>query len=224
MALVSSVIVAGLLGRFVAHLRQLGSNGGSKVIYTLALSGISIFFALIFLVPLKLQFWAFPFDFAMFVMWIVAFGLLTNVRLLTLLHPFLTYTTNLGISFGNLTVEEMRRDRANPVAAESKLQRLLAHLGLEVRLGLQQVQHLAHHPRLLLHRRHGVALQRRPWHVPVLPRQKGRHPRRDGLPVSDTTYSPPPPLPPIPLTCAVPPPPPNPPLALTRWLLWGHDT
>lgn len=79
MALVSSVIVAGLLGRFVAHLRQFGSNGGSKVIYTLALSGISIFFALIFLVPLKFQFWAFPFDFAMFVMWIVAFGLLTNL-------------------------------------------------------------------------------------------------------------------------------------------------
>lgn len=87
LALASSVIVAGLLGRFVHHLRRFGYSGGSKVIYVLSLSGISIFFALLFLVPLKFQFWAFPFDFAMFVMWIVAFALLTNVRLSS--HPHL---------------------------------------------------------------------------------------------------------------------------------------
>lgn len=83
LALGSSIIVAGLLGRFVHHLRGSGSSGGSRIIYALALSGISIFFALLLIVPLKFQFWAFPLDFIMFVMWIVAFALLTNVCLPT---------------------------------------------------------------------------------------------------------------------------------------------
>lgn len=105
-ALVSSIIVAGLLGRFVRNLRRFGFNGGSKVIYTLALSGISIFFALILLVPLNFQFWAFPFDFAMFVMWIVAFALLTNVRL----PPPLSTYTNLNIPLGNPRTGKSREE------------------------------------------------------------------------------------------------------------------
>lgn len=80
MALTSSVIVAGLLGRFMRHLHNLGFGGGSKVIYALTLAGISTFFALLLLAPLAFSFWAFPLDLAMFVMWIVAFALLTNVR------------------------------------------------------------------------------------------------------------------------------------------------
>lgn len=79
MALASSTIVAGLLGRFVAHLHDIGYGGGSRVIYALALSGISIFFALLLLIPFKFTFWSFPLDLAMFIMWIVAFGLLTNL-------------------------------------------------------------------------------------------------------------------------------------------------
>jgi hypothetical protein len=80
LALASSAIVAGLLGRFVHHLHSMGFSGGSRVIYALALSGISIFFALLLLIPFKFTFWSFPLDIAMFIMWIVAFGLLTNVR------------------------------------------------------------------------------------------------------------------------------------------------
>lgn len=84
MILTSSVIVAGLLGRFVRHLHNIGFGGGSKVIYALSLSGISIFFSLLLLMPFKFTFWSFPFDLAMFVMWIVAFALLTNVRSVSL--------------------------------------------------------------------------------------------------------------------------------------------
>ncbi|MBE3043802.1 hypothetical protein IMZ48_14755 [Candidatus Bathyarchaeota archaeon] len=80
MALTSSVIVAGLLGRFMRHLHQLGFGGGHRVVYALSLAGISTFFALLLLAPLKFSFWAFPLDIAMFIMWIVAFGLLTSVR------------------------------------------------------------------------------------------------------------------------------------------------
>ena len=81
MALTSSVIVLGLLGRFVHHLRRIGFSGSHRVVYALSLAGISTFFALLLLAPLKFSFWAFPLDMAMFIMWIVAFGLLTSVRL-----------------------------------------------------------------------------------------------------------------------------------------------
>lgn len=81
LALASSAIVAGLLGRFVRHLHNMGFGGGSRVIYTLAISGISIFFALLLLFPFKFTFWSFPLDIAMFILWIVAFGLLAGVRL-----------------------------------------------------------------------------------------------------------------------------------------------
>lgn len=80
LALASSAVVAGLLGRYMRHLYSMGFGGGSRVIYALALSGISIFFALLLLLPFKFTFWSFPLDIIMFIMWIVAFGLLANVR------------------------------------------------------------------------------------------------------------------------------------------------
>ncbi|SPO06025.1 uncharacterized protein DNG_08714 [Cephalotrichum gorgonifer] len=78
-ALACSVIVAGLLGSYVHHVHKAGFGAGSRILYALSLSGISIFFALLLLAPLKFSFWAFPLDFAFFIMWIVAFSLLADL-------------------------------------------------------------------------------------------------------------------------------------------------
>jgi hypothetical protein len=79
MAFISSIIVCGIIGRFVRHLDVIGMNYGSKIVYVLALSGLSIFFSLILMPPFRYQFWAFPLDFAFFIMWMVAFALLANL-------------------------------------------------------------------------------------------------------------------------------------------------
>ncbi|PKS08019.1 hypothetical protein jhhlp_006631 [Lomentospora prolificans] len=78
-AFISSVIVAGLVGSFMHRLHTHGLHYGSKITYVIALSGLSIFFSLLLMFPFKFTFWAFPLDFAFFIMWMVAFGLLANL-------------------------------------------------------------------------------------------------------------------------------------------------
>jgi hypothetical protein len=78
---ISGVICAGILGRYVYLLDVADLSVNSKLEYALAISGIAITFSLLLIAPFAYQFWAFPFDFAMFVMWMVSFGLLDDVRL-----------------------------------------------------------------------------------------------------------------------------------------------
>jgi ABC-type glycerol-3-phosphate transport system permease component len=79
MELSSASIVAGILGAYLHYIddAHVGKNG--RIIYSIVIAGISIFFSLVLAPPLRYSFYAFPFDFAMFVCWIVAFGLLINV-------------------------------------------------------------------------------------------------------------------------------------------------
>jgi len=81
--LIAAVICAGILGRFVYILDIARVSDIRKIEYALAVSGIAIFFSLILLPPFPYQFWAFPFDLCMFVMWMVSFGLLDNVGVAT---------------------------------------------------------------------------------------------------------------------------------------------
>lgn len=79
MQLISAAIVAGLLGKFLHNLHQGGGVSSRRVVYAISIAGISIFFSLLFMLPLKYQFYAFPLDLIMFILWIIAFGLLANV-------------------------------------------------------------------------------------------------------------------------------------------------
>ncbi|KAH6674758.1 hypothetical protein B0J14DRAFT_652942 [Halenospora varia] len=77
--LVSASIVLGILGRFTYLVHVGNGNTDSRIIYTMSIAGISILFSMILFPPFMYSFWAFPFDFAMFIMWMVAFGLLEHV-------------------------------------------------------------------------------------------------------------------------------------------------
>ncbi|ELR03432.1 hypothetical protein VC83_07205 [Pseudogymnoascus destructans] len=79
MQLISAAIVAGLLGRYLHNVHEGGGFNNRRIIYAISIAGIAIFFSLLFMLPLKYQFYAFPFDFIMFILWMVAFGLLVNL-------------------------------------------------------------------------------------------------------------------------------------------------
>lgn len=79
MQLISAVIVTGIVGRYLNFAHNAHAHAGSRLIYAEVLGGISILAALLLFFPWKGSFWAFPFDIIMFIMWIVAFGLLAAV-------------------------------------------------------------------------------------------------------------------------------------------------
>lgn len=99
MELISATIVAGLLGTYLHYINDahVGKNG--RVIYSIVIAGISIFFSLVLTPPFRYSFYAFPFDFAMFVCWIVAFGLLVNLVGTGGCHSY-WYTTSWGWAWG----------------------------------------------------------------------------------------------------------------------------
>ncbi|KAF4630128.1 hypothetical protein G7Y89_g8020 [Cudoniella acicularis] len=77
--LCSAAIVLGILSRFTYLVDQGHGSVDSKIIYAMTIAGISIVFSIIFFPPLRYVWWCFPLDFAIFIMWMVAFGLLENV-------------------------------------------------------------------------------------------------------------------------------------------------
>lgn len=80
MQLVSGAVVAGTLGHYLHNIHEAGVGSNGRVVYSIAIAGISIFFAIVLMPPLAYSFYGFPLDFAIFVCWMVAFGLLVNVR------------------------------------------------------------------------------------------------------------------------------------------------
>lgn len=84
MQLISAAIVAGLLGHYLDNLHEGGGAHSRRIIYAISIAGLAIFFSLLFMLPLKYQFYAFPLDLIMFILWMVAFGLLISVGF----HPF----------------------------------------------------------------------------------------------------------------------------------------
>jgi len=77
--LISASVVAGLVGEYLHYINDANAHAGSRFVYTVALAGISIFFSLVLMPPLKYSFWAFPLDLSLFIMWMVSFGLLEGL-------------------------------------------------------------------------------------------------------------------------------------------------
>ncbi|KAG7429565.1 hypothetical protein Forpi1262_v009423 [Fusarium oxysporum f. sp. raphani] len=74
--LASAIIVLGILSRFcyLAGIAQVHIDG--RIIYAIVVACLGIIYSVLFCPPFKNMFLGFPFDFAMFVMWLVAYCLL----------------------------------------------------------------------------------------------------------------------------------------------------
>lgn len=71
--------VAGLIGQYLHQVDEANGHPGKRFVYTEVIAGLSILLALIWLLPFTAGFIHYPVDFVMFILWIVAFGLLVNV-------------------------------------------------------------------------------------------------------------------------------------------------
>jgi hypothetical protein len=77
--LASAAIVAGLVGRYLTEVHDAHAHAGSRIIYAIVIAGISIIASLLLMIPWQMTFFAFPLDAILFILWMVAFGLLANV-------------------------------------------------------------------------------------------------------------------------------------------------
>jgi len=77
----SAIIVLGLLSRFCYLISIAQVNADGRIIYAMVVAGISIIYSFFFCPPFKSLFLGFPFDFVLFVMWLVAYCLLQTVWL-----------------------------------------------------------------------------------------------------------------------------------------------
>ncbi|KAH6662187.1 hypothetical protein B0J14DRAFT_611069 [Halenospora varia] len=77
--LISAAIVVGIVGRFLSFLSSAHANAGSRIIYAEVIAGISILASILLFPPLKYSFYCFGLDFALWICWMVAFGLLCNL-------------------------------------------------------------------------------------------------------------------------------------------------
>src|SRR3984957_10131692 len=90
MELISASIIAGLVGAYLHFVSEAHADASGRLVYTVSIAGISIFFSIFLMPPLKYSFYGFPLDFALFVCWMVAFGLLVNVCISSSYHPILS--------------------------------------------------------------------------------------------------------------------------------------
>lgn len=76
----SAVIVLGILSRFAYMISIAGVHLDGDIVYAMVVAGIGIIYSIVFCPPFDSLFLSFPFDFVLFIMWIVAAGLLQTVR------------------------------------------------------------------------------------------------------------------------------------------------
>ncbi len=79
--LICSVIVLGILGSFLHRLSNAGVSRDGRVVYGIITASISTVFSIVFIAPFLYAFLAFPGDFILWVMWLIAFCLLITVRI-----------------------------------------------------------------------------------------------------------------------------------------------
>ena len=79
MELVSAAVVAGLVGEYLHYIANAHANANDGIVYAVTMAGISIVASMVLFPPLKYTFLAFGFDYALFICWMVVFGLLANV-------------------------------------------------------------------------------------------------------------------------------------------------
>lgn len=87
--LVSAAVVAGLIGEYLHNIDNAHAHANSRIVYAITMAGISLVASIVLFPPLNYTFFFFPLDYALFVCWMVVFGLLANV-------------SNLFAWFGNL--------------------------------------------------------------------------------------------------------------------------
>lgn len=75
----SAVIVLGILSRFCYLISIAQASADGRIIYAMVVAGISIVYSFFFCPPFKSLFLGFPFDFVLFIMWLVAYCLLQTV-------------------------------------------------------------------------------------------------------------------------------------------------
>jgi len=79
MEFISACIVLGITSRFIYLVDQGHGRTNSRLIYTEAIAAISLTFSILLSPPFYYSFWAFPLDLALFICWMVAFGILDNL-------------------------------------------------------------------------------------------------------------------------------------------------
>jgi hypothetical protein len=95
--LICATIVVGILGHYLYLLDKADANANGRITYTIAIAGTSLGLSVLLMPPFKYSFWAFPVDYALFICWMVAFGLMIDVRssaaaVITKYGPGLSYT------------------------------------------------------------------------------------------------------------------------------------
>jgi hypothetical protein len=83
-----SATVAGLTGQYLHQHKSTSAWDEKRFIYTEVVAAIGILFSLIFLFPFAGSFLHWPADLLLFILYIVAFALLTNV---SFIHGILIY-------------------------------------------------------------------------------------------------------------------------------------
>jgi len=73
--IICASVVTGIVSTYVHYVQDAHASTSSQTAYAVSTGAISIFFGVVLLPPLKYSFWAFALDFALFVMWMVVFGL-----------------------------------------------------------------------------------------------------------------------------------------------------
>ena len=74
-----AVIVLGILSRFCHLISLAEADVDGRIIYAMVVASIGIIYSVFLSPPFKSLFLAFPFDFVLFVMWLVAYCLLQTV-------------------------------------------------------------------------------------------------------------------------------------------------
>ncbi|KAK2687229.1 hypothetical protein QWA68_014255 [Fusarium oxysporum] len=75
--LACGAIVLGLLGRFCYLINETsGVSVDGRIIYAMVVAGMTIVYSIVVFAPIDVLFMAFPFDFILFIMWLIAFCLL----------------------------------------------------------------------------------------------------------------------------------------------------
>ena len=79
--LICSAIVVGILGAWEHRVNQAPiSHNNGRIIYSLVTGSLGLFVSILFIIPWIWFFYAFAMDFILFIMFLVAFGLMANVR------------------------------------------------------------------------------------------------------------------------------------------------
>lgn len=83
-----ALIVLGILSRFVYLIGVAQAHVDGRIIYGIVVASLGIIYSILFCPPFRNMFLSFPFDFVLFVMWLVAYCLFQSVwcSLLVLYH------------------------------------------------------------------------------------------------------------------------------------------